>query len=363
MFCVLAILAQTRAPEKPSPGLADVLSSLWPFLKSSRIITDMERTDSLLHRFAEGREEFLASLSLQRDLSSNTLRAYSKDLEGFVRWLEDQSRSVEVDLAWLQRAPGQFTQHLHSQNLAKSSIARKLSALKMFFKYLIKEQFFELGELSLQFQAPKQLKKLPEFLTPEELLQMKLAVTGSIADWRQLEPIALRNLLILEFMFSSGVRVAELVQLQVGDIMMGEGEIRIMGKGRKERISFISQEALQYLEEYLLKAYAALAGHAPRPGDTVFLNYKGQALTTRSVHRLLCQIAKEAGITKAISPHTFRHSFATHLLNHGVDLRVVQELLGHVSIRTTQIYTHVTTERLKAAYLKAHPRAQRTLSS
>ena len=172
-------------------------------------------------------------------------------------------------------------------------------------------------------------------------------------------PIDLRNLLIVELLFSSGLRVAELVQIRLGDIAIAEGEVRVIGKGRRERITFISETALVYLQKYLTTAYPALAEKPAQADSPILLNYKGEPLTTRSVHRLLVHIARDAGLTKTISPHTFRHSFATHLLNHGVDLRVVQELLGHVSIRTTQIYTHVTTERLKRAYLMAHPRAQR----
>lgn len=313
-----------------------------------------------MRHFAEGREEFLASLSLQRNLSANTLRAYGRDLQGFLEWLTEQDATAEPEE--LRRLPGKFTQYLQSENLAKSSISRKLSALKMFFKFLLKEQLFELGDLSLQFHGPRQQKKLPEFLLPEELARIKQAILGSNLHWSSLAPIDLRDLLIVEFLFSSGLRVAELAMLRVEDVSVEDAEVRIMGKGRRERISFVSEEALGYLEAYLEQAYPTLKGAPPTSGDFVFLNYQGTPLTTRSVHRLLCRVAKRAGIEKRISPHTFRHSFATHLLNHGVDLRVVQELLGHVSIRTTQIYTHVTTERLRKAYLQAHPRAQKTHS-
>lgn len=316
------------------------------------------QTAAFVQRFAEGQAVFLDHLALHRNLSNHTLRAYSQDLDGFLQWLTTQNALEEDNL--LQRLPNMFSQYLHGQQLAKSSVARKLSALKMFFRFLLKEQYFALGELNLQFQAPKQVKKLPMFLTVDELDRMKQAVVGDCPSYQALAFIPLRNLLMLEFLFSSGVRVAELVQVQVGDIVQEEGSVRVLGKGRKERITFLSEAALALLACYLEHAYPALAGKAPTLGDAVFINYQGKPLTTRSVHRLLCQIAQDAGIQKPISPHTFRHSFATHLLNHGVDLRVVQELLGHVSIRTTQIYTHMTTERLKRAYLMAHPRAQKT---
>lgn len=314
--------------------------------------------EAILKQFADGRQEFLASLSLQRDLSPNTLRAYGQDLQSFLEWAQEQEELLE-ETDNLRRLASSFTYYLQGESLAKSSIARKLSALKMFFKFLLKEQFFELGDLSLQFQSPKQVKKLPEFLSPDELARMKHSILKGVANWHDLEAIDLRNLLILEFLFSSGLRVAELVQVRVGDIALEDGEVRVIGKGRRERITFISQTALDYLQVYLNNAFPALKEKAPGLNDTVFLNYRGQPLTTRSVHRLLCRIGEETGLQKNISPHTFRHSFATHLLNHGVDLRVVQELLGHVSIRTTQIYTHVTTERLRKAYLQAHPRAKK----
>jgi len=300
---------------------------------------------------------FLDHLSLQRNLSGNTSRAYQNDLDGFLTWLETQSLDfTQPDT--LRRLPGQYSQSLHQSHLAKSSIARKLSALKMFFRFLIREQYFQLGELNLQFFGPKQSKKLPVFLTVQELERMKQAVMQNAGHWEALNPIDLRNLLMLEFLFSSGLRVAELVQARVGDVLLEEGEVRIIGKGRKERISFISHTAITYLKRYLATAFPELKGRSAIMEDAIFLNFRGKPLTTRSVHRLLCQMAEDAELVQQISPHTFRHSFATHLLNHGVDLRVVQELLGHASIRTTQIYTHVTTERLKKAYLKAHPRAQ-----
>lgn len=315
------------------------------------------RQQQALKRFSQGCEEFLSHLGLHRDLSANTLRAYGKDLEMFMAWfqtLEDFSAEPED----MRRLPNLYIQYLHGQQLAKSSVSRKLSALKMFFKYLLKEQWFELGELSLQFQGPKQLKKLPEFITPQELQKLKQTVSsGSSGTWRDLDPLSLRNLLILEVLFSSGVRVAELTRLRVADISREEGEVLVLGKGRRERITFISQEAMDILDVYLSQAYPALAEGAAKPHSLIFINYKGEPLTERSVHRMLTELAREAGLSKRLSPHVFRHSFATHLLNHGVDLRVVQELLGHVSIRTTQIYTHVTTDRLKQAYLKAHPRA------
>lgn len=320
----------------------------------------MERTANvILEQFEAGLADFLLHLSLQRDLSPNTLRAYEKDLNGFLEWLKTETDLLQ-EADGLRRLPNRFIQFLHQGDLAKSTMARKLSALKTYFKFLLKTQYFEIGELTLQFQGPKQLKKLPDFLSVEEVNMLKTFVMGPDKAWMALDHLQMRNLLIIELLFSSGLRVAELAQLKVSDVDTDLGEIRVLGKGRKERITFLSHDALRYLQHYLQHAFTRLTHcEKARSGDIILRNYLGKPLTTRSIHRLLAELAQEAGLQKPISPHTFRHSFATHLLNHQVDLRVVQELLGHVSIRTTQIYTHVSTERLKKAYLMAHPRAMK----
>jgi len=317
----------------------------------------MRAWTEIVTQFETGLEEFLTSLDLQRAASTHTLRSYKRDLTDFNDWLK--ALEDPEDAAYqLKRLASLYTRELDQKDHAKSTVARKLSSLKSFFRFLIKEQWFDLGDLDLQFTGPKQAKKLPRFMSLEDLARLKATALGEAPHWRSLPPLELRNYLILELLFSSGIRVQELVSLTVGDISLAEGEIRVTGKGNKTRITFISQEAMVITEAYLAHAFEALAGHPPRSGDPLLRNYQGQPLTDRSVHRDLVALGKQAGLQQAISPHTFRHSFATHLLNHGVDLRVVQELLGHVSIRTTQIYTHVTTDRLKQAYLKAHPRAQ-----
>jgi integrase/recombinase XerC len=170
-------------------------------------------------------------------------------------------------------------------------------------------------------------------------------------------PLRARNRAIIEMLFSSGIRVGELAALNYGDVSFEQAELRIMGKGGRERISFVSQRALQALQLYCNEWAGIAQGRQPQAEDPLFLNYDGKRLNVRSIRRLLVETGEAAKLTKSLHPHIFRHSFATHLLNHGVDLRIVQELLGHISIRSTQIYTHVSTERLKRAYLKAHPRA------
>jgi site-specific recombinase XerD len=316
----------------------------------------LETREQFIHAFVEGLPQFTDHLMFQRDMSPNTLRAYRRDLDDFLAWVSEHADCLKGPDD-LKRLPNGFSQQLHGKNLSKTTIARKLSALKMFFKFLLKEHLFELGSLSLQFQGPKQIKKLPDFLSLAEIACLKKTILQTHSEWRALPPLILRNYLIVEMLFSSGMRVQELTQLQVEDIQLEQGEIRITGKGQKQRIGFMSPEACALLQHYLGLPLTHLLSRAVLLKDFIFCNYKGQKLTTRSVHRILSTLAQEALPQKSISPHTFRHSFATHLLNNGVDLRVVQELLGHASISTTQIYTHVTTERLRSAYLKAHPRA------
>lgn len=337
---------------------------------------------TMRHKFETGLADFLLSLTLHRRVSAHTARAYERDLNGFVEWFNAMSSSDEAPAEWdratLWAIPDQYVAMLSQSGLAKTSIARKLSALRTFFKFLLKEGIFPLGDLTLQFQGPKTERKLPHFLTKADIDQMQRFLLGSSLEslttqrMASMDTLELRNALMLELLFSSGMRVAELVALTVGDIDLEQGELTVTGKGQRQRITFMSQAATQLLSYYVHdrwpqwakaseKAKRLSPGHL-RTQQPVFLNYLGEALTTRSVHRLISQWGEQAGIKQSISPHTMRHSFATHLLNHGVDLRVVQELLGHVSIRTTQIYTHVTTERLKQAYLKAHPRAQEAAS-
>ena len=318
---------------------------------------------SVLKQFESGVQDFVLYLTLQRNLSPHSVRAYRADLATFLAWLGEQTEPElqEARPDWLRGLPYEYSQWLSQKTLARTSIARKLSALRTFFKYLLREQVFALGELSLQFQAPKPARHLPDFLTPEEVLQCENTIMSRKHQLKDISPIECRNLLTISLLFSSGLRVSELIGLNIGDIQFEDNALKVMGKGRKERIAFYSDATAQMLTHYLHHAWPVLADATVRNNLPVFLNYQGKRLTTRSVHRMLQAVAQKAKLTKSISPHTFRHSFATCLLNRGVDLRIVQELLGHASIRTTQIYTHLTTERLRTAYLKAHPRARQTV--
>jgi integrase/recombinase XerC len=322
-------------------------------------------------RFEEGAAAFVDYLDVARSLSPHTLRAYRTDIAEFLRWLPlyhetepDGSTRDETGAPGGAGVIGRACSHrladvstaymnaLSGRTLSKTSLARKGSALKTFFKFLIKERYFEEGALSVGFHRPKLGRRLPDFLTVQDVDAL-LDVLG----WEPDSPLTRRNRAIIEVLFSSGIRVGELVGLNIEDFDAERAELRIRGKGGRERIAFVSRRAVDALAAYL-RIWPSLSGHAPRAEHPLILNRDGERLDVRSVRRFLLALGQETGITRPLHPHAFRHGFATHLLNHGVDLRIVQELLGHVSIRSTQIYTHVSTERLKRAYLQAHPRAR-----
>ncbi|WP_373531592.1 site-specific tyrosine recombinase/integron integrase [Vampirovibrio sp.] len=316
---------------------------------------ESQREESLwCERFAEGASAFLSYLDVTRDLSPHTLRAYQSDLQVFLSWLPNFCRDMPAmphQHTPFIGLPAAYIAHLSGQNLSKTSLARKGSSLKTFFKFLMKERYFEENSLPIVFRRPKQLRKLPNFMSSQEidrLLQAASQAPESALKWR--------NKAIVELLFSSGIRVSELTSLDVGHVNWEECELLIQGKGGRQRMAFFSQRSLSALQRY--KTCWADLGEQPMTAESpLFLNKNGSRLDVRSVRRLLNDLGHVANLQKPLHPHVFRHSFATHLLNNGVDLRVVQELLGHVSIRSTQIYTHVSTERLKRAYLKAHPRA------
>lgn len=308
----------------------------------------------LSERFAEGATAFFSHLDVNRGLSPHTLRAYQSDIQAFQEWLpgfiaeKEQDGREEIPLHDL---PSAYISHLSGRKLSKTSMARKGSAIKSFFKFLMKERFFKEHALPLIFPRPKLPRRLPEFLSMEEVQSLLVAVSKAPDS-----PLKLRNRAIIELLFSSGVRVGELVALDWQHIDWEQAEFRILGKGDRERMAFASNRAMEALKAYG-QAWEALSGSTSQYNHPFFLNKDGQRLNVRSIRRLLIELGQVAQLDKPLHPHVFRHSFATHLLNHGVDLRIVQELLGHISIRSTQIYTHISTERLKRAYLKAHPRA------
>jgi tyrosine recombinase XerC len=287
-------------------------------------------------------EDFLGFLSTEKGASEHTVKNYAIDLREFKKFLGEKDLQ---GLTYLDvRA---FLAFLKTREYSKSSIARKLACLRSFFKYLARENFLTQNPAA-GIATPKKEKRLPSFLNPDEIT--KLLDAPSKNNWEEK-----RDKAILEMLYSSGIRVSELVGLNHDDCDIFGGLVRVRGKGKKERIVPVGQVALNCLKGYLdEKAPKEIQATIKKP---LFVSRLGGRLTDRSIRRMILKYVKRTGLGKEVSPHTLRHSFATHLLDRGADLRSVQELLGHANLSTTQIYTHVTTQRLKDAYTAAHPRA------
>ncbi len=289
-------------------------------------------------------KDFVRYLSVERNLSQQTIRAYARDLHDFTDFLSrEPGRSIgTVDHLTIRG----FLGELYSNGLSKRSVARKLATLRSFFKYLTRSGLIDSNPASA-VRTPKLERKIPHFLTTEEIDRLLEAPCGDTL-------LALRDRAILETLYSTGVRVNELVGLNLRDLDLGGATIRVGGKGDRERLAPLGRFAVEAIEAYLRVRKEARIGE---DNQWVFVNRTGGRLTDRSVRRLLDKYLATAGLSGKTSPHTLRHSFATHMLDNGADLRSVQELLGHKNLSTTQIYTHVTAERLKEAYASAHPRA------
>ncbi|MDD5155241.1 MAG: tyrosine recombinase XerC [Candidatus Omnitrophica bacterium] len=281
-------------------------------------------------------EKFIRYLQIEKNYSSHTITNYRLDLEDFRNFL-DKSPVENTDYLTLRK----YLAILKGKNLGSRSVGRKLSSLRSFFKFLTREGFLKANPI-LMLSSPKMEKHLPQFLTEEETRRL-------IESAGQAGKEALRDRAILETFYSTGIRISELVGLNTQDIDFISGIVKVMGKGKKERIVPIGEHAIRAIREYLDKR--------KKQSEVVFLNRSGKRISDRGVRGIVGKYIRLASIKHGVSPHTLRHSFATHLLDHGADLRSVQELLGHANLSTTQIYTHLTTERLKNVYDKAHPRA------
>lgn len=287
-------------------------------------------------------EGFLKFLESEKNASEHTLKNYHIDLREFAATLD--GRSVESSSYLDIRS---FLAYLKQKGYSKSSIARKLACIRSFFKYLARENILKTNPAA-DISTPKREKRLPKFLDPDETIRLLEAPPKD--TWE-----GLRDRALLETLYGSGLRVSELVGLNKDDIDFFSGLVRVRGKGKKERIVPVGQIAVKTIQGYLEKKPPKIKEAGLK--KPVFMNRLGSRLTDRSVRRMVIKYTRQAGISKTISPHTLRHSFATHMLDRGADLRSVQELLGHENLSTTQIYTHVTTKRLKEAYDAAHPRA------
>jgi integrase/recombinase XerD len=294
-------------------------------------------------------ENFAAFLKLEKSLSTHSVEAYKRDISKLVRFLEIREIDLgpgEIELSHLT----EFISWINEMGLSARSQARLVSGIKSFFKYLLLEDVIESDPTSL-LETPRIGRKLPEILSIEEIDRIMAMIDLSKPEGR-------RNRAMLEVLYSCGLRVSELTGLRLSHIYFDKGFVRIIGKGGKERLVPIGRTALREIHNYLPDRNALPRiekGHE----DVLFLNRRGKGLSRVMVFNIIKDLAAAAGISKSISPHTFRHSFATHLIDGGADLRAVQEMLGHESILTTEIYTHLDRDYLRDAILRFHPRSDR----
>jgi integrase/recombinase XerD len=287
--------------------------------------------------------DYLAVLLVERGLAANSVVAYRRDLEAFGRWLATRG----LDAAACERAHlRRYLTDLRGRGLAARSAARALAALRGLYRYMV-ERGVARQDPTLDLESPKLMRSLPYFLSAQEIEVLLAAPDLS-------RPLGLRDRAMLETLYATGVRVSELVGLTVNQLRLDPGYVRVWGKGSKERIVPVGSQARKWLALYLEEA---------RPGldrkrqEALFLTVRGQGMSRQCFWQLIKRYGRAAGITTHLSPHVLRHSFATHLLEHGADLRAVQAMLGHADISTTEIYTHVTRERLRTLYDSKHPRA------
>ncbi len=293
-------------------------------------------------------DAFLSYLEFERNYSLHTITNYKKDLAEFCIFLEregvKQFASVNYKIVRV------FLTDLHHRGLARNTVARMISSLRSFYRFLVREKLVKVNPIQT-VSLPKNEYRLPNFLYEEEVAALFEVVDVST-------PLGQRNKAILELLYATGIRVSECCSLDVHDIDSSLELLLVYGKGKKERYVPIGSFALNALEKYLQEGRPKLASNSSeQETEALFLNYKGSRLSTRSVRTIIKQIVDKASLHKNISPHVLRHTFATHMLNAGADLRSVQELLGHAQLSSTQIYTHVTKDTLRNVYLNYHPRA------
>ncbi|MCG8448408.1 MAG: tyrosine recombinase XerC [Pirellulales bacterium] len=292
---------------------------------------------------------FLQHLHVERGASPHTLKGYREDLETLIEYFADEKGKCPEPGGLTSVELRGYLAALHEAGYAKSSIARKLASLRSFYRFGQREGWVD-GNPAKALRNPRKAKKLPHFLSTKEIARL---LGAPPAD----ETLGLRDRAILETLYSAGLRVSELVDLNDGDLDFAQGIVRVRGKGRKERLAPLGSYAMRALRRWQ-KRREISPQESQNSAAPLFVNRFGTRLTSRSVGRLLEKHLRETGLDSRTSPHTLRHSFATHLLDRGADIRSVQELLGHKSLETTQIYTHVSTSNLRAAYEKAHPRAK-----
>lgn len=291
-------------------------------------------------------KSFIDYLNFERGLARNTCLAYQRDLDKFKNFLQTNKKVTEIKAITSQDIQDYLLWQTET-GAQRSTVARSLSSIKTFFRFQVMEEMVELNPAE-NLETPKVKRKLPSVLSIEEV--DKLMQQPNI-----LLPLGLRDRAMLELMYGSGLRVSELLKLKIEDIDYNEGFLRCLGKGSKERIVPVTETAVKWIERYLSRGRNHLIKKSF--DRTLFLNSRGTSLSRQGFFKILLNYVEKAEIKKSISPHSLRHSFATHLLENGADLRAVQELLGHVDISTTQIYTHLSMIHIREVYEKCHPRA------
>lgn len=290
-------------------------------------------------------QEFKLYIEVERNFSKHTVVAYSSDILSFLIWLNE--RSVKDVTYSIIR---EYLLYIQQFNYSKTTTSRKIASLRTFYRFLYRERIIETNP-AVGVHSPKRGKTLPEFLTEKEIEQV-------LNNIKMESPAGYRNRTILELLYATGMRVSELSNLNFENLNLDENEIKVFGKGSKERIVLVSERAKKFLETYIKTVrYLIFKNEKHNSDDAVFINKTGYRLQPQSIRLAIKEVVEKIELPKHVTPHVFRHSFATKLLENGADLRIVQELLGHSSISNTQIYTHVSTERLKQSYNISHPRA------
>jgi len=293
--------------------------------------------------------KFIEYLEYEKGYSKKTIISYEKDLELFNTYLKDNkiTNINNIDYNTIRK----YLSHLHDKKYEASSISRKISTLRSFFKYNLKEKNIKNNPMTL-ISNPKKEKKLPKYLNYEEMERLLNSI-----DTSELEGI--RDKLIIELLYSTGIRVSELVNIKIKDIKIKENQINILGKGSKERIVLFGEKAKEMIKIYLNAYKDFFKGNILN--EYLLINKKGKQLSTNKIELIVKDVLRKSALKLNISPHTLRHTFATHMLDSGADLKSVQELLGHENLKTTAIYTHVSNERLKNVFLHSHPRATKKI--
>ena len=293
-------------------------------------------------------EDFKSYIIAEKNFSKHTAKAYCSDILSFLVWMDEQS-CEDINFSKVR----EYLHFIQKFKYKKTTIARKIASLRTFYKYLYRERKVD-SNPAMNLTNPKRPKSLPKFLTPDEVEQI-------LNNTKIETPAGYRNRTILELLWATGMRISELSGLNFGDLNLEHNEIRVFGKGSKERIILVTDRAKSFLERYIESARDLIPKGFPVPDKSedspVFINNTGYRLQTRTVRNVINEVVEKINLPKHVTPHMFRHSFATHLIENGADLRVVQELLGHASISNTQIYTHVSTQHLKDVYNETHPRA------